>query len=178
MARKPRSDSALDSLPAHQREQLRTWLVDENLSYEKAVERIEQDFGVRTSRSAVQQFYALRCFSLRSSEAREFAEHTVRELKNSGESFDEATIALVRQKAFERAYAKDGNLDELAVLAKILGDSRKLSLKAQEVALTDRRIKLLEAKAAQADKAKAITGNPELSEAEKGAQLRLLFGMG
>jgi hypothetical protein len=92
--------------------------------------------------------------------------------------FDAATIALVRQKTFERAVARDGNLDELAILAKILNDSAKLRLKEKDQQLTERRVSLLEKKAAQADQAKGIVGDQALSDEQKAAQLRSLFGMG
>jgi len=176
---KPRSDNKLAALPPAQKAQLRTWLVEENRAYEEVVGLVRERFGVRTSTGALCKFYATDCFSLKSSEARDFAEQVVAELKTHGESkFDEATLALVRQKAFERAYAKDGSIDELATLAKILGDSAKVELKRRGLDLTERRIKILEKKAAQADQAKAIAGNKDLSEAEQAAQMRALFGMG
>ena len=71
MARKPRSDSVLDSLPPERREQLVRWLVDENLKYPEAVTRVWERFGVKTSVSALQKFYARRCFTLRAEQANE-----------------------------------------------------------------------------------------------------------
>ena len=178
MSKKKRSDSTLASLNPQQKAQLRTWLVDENKSYEQVSALLHEDFNVRAGVTAVRNFYASDCFSLRSSEAKEFAEQVVSELQTSGQSFDTATLALVKQKAFERAYAKNGDIDELATLAKILGDSAKLELKRKDQELSERRVKLLEQKAAQADQAQKITGNSELSDAEKAAQMRALFGMG
>ncbi len=178
MASKPRSDSKLASLNPQQKTQLRTWLIEENKSYEEVRELLRQDFNVRVGVTAVQRFYASDCFALRSSEAKDFAEQVVGELKTSGESFDTATLALVKQKAFERIYAKDGNLDELALLAKILGDSAKLELKKKDQQLTERRIAILEAKAKQADAAKTIAGDEQLTDSEKAAKMRALFGMG
>lgn len=133
MAKKPRSDKKLAALNPEQKALLRTWLVEENLSYEKARERLWDDFNIRVSVGALSNFYATDCFSLRSSEAKDFAEHVVEELTASGDKFDEATLSLIRQKAFERAYARDGNLDELATLAKIIGDSQKLRLKQEQL---------------------------------------------
>jgi hypothetical protein len=178
MSTKPRSDSRLASLNPQQKAQLRTWLVDENLAYEKVVELLRDDFNIRTSTGALSRFYATECFRLRSSEAKTFAEQCVQELRDSGEKFDEATLALVKQKAFERAYARNGNLDELATLAKIIGDSAKLELKKRDQELTERRIQILEQKAKQADQAQKITGNPKLSDEEKAARMRSLFGLG
>lgn len=177
MSAKPRSDSKLAALNSEQKAQLRTWLVDENKSYEEVRTLLHDDFNVRVGITAIQRFYASDCFSLRSSEAKDFAEQVVEELKASGQSFDMATLALVKQKAFERAYAKNGNIDELATLAKILGDSAKLELKKKDQQLAERRIAILEKKAAQADAAKDITGDEKLSDTEKAAKMRALFGI-
>lgn len=178
MSRKKRSDSKLDALPPHQKKMLRDWLVDENLSYEKARERLSQDFGVDTSVGSLSQFYATQCFALRFSEAKSFAERVEKELLTADPTFDKATLALVKQKAFERAAAKNGDIDELAKLAMIIGDSQRIMLKQREVSISERRITLLENKAALADKASAIANNKEISEEEQGRQMRALFGMG
>ena len=135
--RKPRSDSVLDGLPPERREQLVRWLVDENLKYPEAVTRVWEKFGVKTSVNALQRFYARKCFALRADQAREFADLVVDQAKADPARFDEATLALVKQKAFERVYSRDGNLSELATLAGILGDSAKLELKRQELALKE-----------------------------------------
>lgn len=177
MGTKPRSDSTLDSLTPVQKERLREWLVDENLSYQDARERLYQDFNVRTSLGALSRFYATRCFALRSSEAKDFAEQVVKDLTADGAQFDEATIALVKQKAFERAYARDGNLEDLALLAKIIGDSAKVNLAQQKLSLDARRVKLLEAKAAQADQAKNVTADAALTPEQRDAKLKEIFGL-
>lgn len=166
------------SLPPHQRETLIRWLTEENIKYPEARERLWQDFGVKTSETALSQFYATRCFSLKYSQAGEMADTVATEMAARPDRFDAATIALVRQKTFERAVARDGNLDELAILAKILNDSAKLRLKEKDQQLTERRVSLLEKKAAQADQAKGIVGDQALSDEQKAAQLRSLFGMG
>lgn len=132
---KPRADSKLASLPENQREMLRRWLVDENLSYAAARARLREDFGVETSERALSRFYATECFSDRFREAGEFADRVAESLRESPDKFDEATIALLKQKAFERAVAKDGNLKELQILANILGDTARLKLKRDELTL-------------------------------------------
>lgn len=137
MARKPRSDSVLDGLPPERREQLVRWLVDENLKYPEAVARVWEKFGVKTSVNALQRFYATKCFALRADQAREFADLVVDQAGKDPEKFDQATMALIRQKAFERVYARDGSPADLALVAGILGDSAKLELKRQELALRE-----------------------------------------
>jgi len=134
--RKARSDDKLANLTPEQKAMLRSWLVDENLSYDQAKQRLHDDFNVETSKGALSKFYARDCFTLRASEARNFAEHVERELLAKDSTFDRATLALVKQKAFERAYAQNGNIAELATLAGIIGDSAKLDLKKQELQLS------------------------------------------
>jgi len=176
--KKPRSDAKLKSLPPHQRDTLIRWLTEENLSYDQARERLYQDFSIKTSTGALSQFYASSCFTLRYSQAREIADTVAESMKASPDQFDQATISLIRQKAFERAVSKDGNLDELTLLAKMLHDSRKLQLKEKDQSLQERRIAILEQKAAQADTATRIVKDAELTEEEKAKRLKSLFGMG
>ena len=175
---KPRSDNKLASLPPKQKAQLRTWLLDENKSYDEARDLLRQRFEVHTSTGALSKFYRGQCFELRASEAQQFAEEAVKAGRATVAQLDEATELIIRQRAFEAAYARNGDLDALSILSKILGDRRKLELKERDVALTERRIKLLEQKAAQADAAKAIATDKNLTEEEQGARLRSLFGMG
>jgi hypothetical protein len=177
MSRKPRSDAKLKSLPPNQREMLVRWLVDENLSYDQAVERLEKDFNVRTSVGALSAFYATECYSVRSSEAKEFAERVEQELLQGEPNFDLATLALVKKKLFERAYARDGDVDELAVLAKIIGDTAKLRLKEKDQEIATRRLAILEKKAAQADEAKSVAASEDLSAEEKERRLKAVFGI-
>ncbi|HEY0966942.1 MAG TPA: hypothetical protein VGD88_06105 [Opitutaceae bacterium] len=177
MSKKPRSDSKLDSLLPEQREQLIAWLVDENLPYDQAVVRLRKEFGVETSIAALSRFYSTRCFTLRSSQAKEFAEHVVAEALKGEDKLDEATLALIKQKAFEHAYARNGNVNELATLAKIIGDTRKLQLKERDQDLAERRIQILEKKAAQADAAEGVTRDEQLTPEQRQAKLKEIFGL-
>jgi len=175
---KPRSDSKLKSLPAHQRDMLRSWLVEDNLSYEKARERLKEDFGIETSERALSEFYATECFTVRFAQAGEIADTIAAALAESPDKFDEATISLVKQKAFERAVAKDGDIKELGILASILGDTAKLRIKQQEVELAGRRVVLLEKKAEQADAAESITRDESLTPEQREKKMRSLFSIG
>ena len=137
MSRKPRSDSPLDSLPASAKAQLREWLLDENLKYPEVVALVREKLGVTTSKTALQRYYALRLWSQQSSQASEFADLVVDQAASDPAKYDKATLALVRQKAFERAYARTGDVKELSLLAGILGDSARLELQRKELALRE-----------------------------------------
>jgi hypothetical protein len=174
--KKPRSDAKLKSLPPHQREMLVRWLAEENVSYEIARDRLWQDFAVRTSTGALANFYATQCWQRSSEHAREFSEQVREAAKSTGEDFNTATLALIQERAFILARTRGADVGDLATLAKIIGDSVKLGIKQRELALTERRITLLEKKAAQADEARAVTQNTGLSEAEQLARYRQIFG--
>lgn len=177
MSKKPRSDAKLLGMPPHYQQALIRWLTEDNMSYVEARARLKEEYSVSTSLAALSQFYTTQCFSLRYSQAREVADTVAEEMAQSPEKFDEATIALIKQKAFERAVAKDGNLDELAILAKMLHDSKKLQIKEGDQKIAERRMALLERKAEAYDKAKGVLENKELTEEEKAAKMRALFGM-
>ena len=55
--RKLRSDSTFNGLTAGQREQLLSWLFNDNISYAAVAERIEKEFGITTSLWSVRRFY-------------------------------------------------------------------------------------------------------------------------
>ena len=93
-------------------------------------------------------------------------------------NYDAATLALVQERAYIMARTQGADVNALATLAGIIGDSAKLRLKEREVALTERRVVLLEKKAAQADAAEGIVKDGDLNEAETAQRLRSLFGMG
>ncbi|MDR1281017.1 MAG: DUF3486 family protein [Opitutaceae bacterium] len=176
--KKPRADSKLKSLPPHQQEQLRRWLLEENVSYEDARERVHMDFGIRVSKGAIHNYYAT-CRSLEERDhAREFAEAICAKAGEDGADFDKATLRLVREKAFVLARLEGAeSVNEFAILAKVLGDSEKIRMKQREVALAERRVALLEKKAAQADQTTGVLGNQTLTEEEKAARIRQIFRM-
>lgn len=181
-ARKPRSDAKLKSLPPHQREMLVRWLVEENVDYKTAKERLAQDFGVTTSVGALANFYATECWQESSAQAREFADEAVRLAKTGGADFDTATLALIQERAFIHARTKNSDVKDLALLAGIIGDSARLRLKARELELNVEKFR--QTVKADIDKGldalhAEIQGNPEalaLFEKFKAAVLRSTEG--
>ena len=147
--RKPRSDAKLRNLPPDQRTALVDWLVDEGISYDVALKRIESEFGVKSSKGALTEFWRRECYGLTFRKARRDSDALQEILRErGGESFDEAAIAAIGQRFYEASVAKDGNVKDLQALAGILGDSAKLGLKKQEVALAERRVAAMEKKLA------------------------------
>lgn len=174
MPKKPRSDSKLNSLPLEQKELLVDWLVEENLSYKDAVERVEDEFGVSTSTGAMSTFYSTACWQVKIERSRELADS----LGDAGETdeFEAQAMKAVRQKFFELSLGSQVNLKDLKALAKIIGDSKALQIRVKDLEIKERRIELLEKKAAMADQAEGIMGS-QLTEEEKAQRMRQLFGM-
>lgn len=175
MSRKPRSDAKLLSLPTEQQEQLASWLTEENLSYAKARQRVKKEFGVSTSAAALQGFYSSFAAAWRYARAKGAADEFA---QLSAGQFDEATTKRLQQLLFELAVSQKVDLKAVKSLAKVIGDSHKLTLQRDRLSIDLRKVKLLEAKAALTDKASGIAGDEKLTDDEKGAQLRSLFGMG
>lgn len=171
MNRKPRSDSVLDQLPAQQRDALGKWLLVENVSYTEALERLRTEFGVRSSLPALSGFYQ-RLQQQRLLERISQAKDLARSIKGELAASNTATlptIELIAQRAFELAVQESPDVRDLAQLTQLL-------LKARQMDLDERRIKLLETKAAQADQAGEVVKS-DLSPEEKVTRFREIFGM-
>ena len=195
--RKPRSDSPLAKLPEHVREQLIAWLVDENLSYAEARERLHLDCNVETSEAALGGFYQHFCRPYvlrRSAEAAERLQETTGELM---QSWDEPSIALVKQTYFELLSAPHPDAKLVAVFAMQIADINRGKLerdklefnrekhadthsaKMQDLALQREKFETDAAKKAMAFVAeiKSIAANKSLDSDARVEQVRLrLFG--
>jgi hypothetical protein len=171
MNRKPRSDSVLDRLPDKQREALVKWLLVDNVSYTEAQERLSREFGVRSSLPALSGFYQ-RLQQQRLLERISQAKDLARSIKGELAASNTATlptIELVAQRAFELAVQESPDVRDLSQLTSLL-------LKARQMDLDERRIKLLETKAAQADAAGEVVKS-DLSPEQMKARFKEIFGM-
>jgi hypothetical protein len=176
MKKKPRSDSKLDSLSPKQKEELNRWLTEENVSYEEARQRVGARFGVLVSSdSTFSDYYHSVALPWKYARSRNMADEFA---KAASGNFEPAAIKRIQQLLFESAATQGVDFKALKTLAKILGDSHKQTLNQERLELDKRKVKILEAKAALADQAKDVLGNTELTEEEKGARVRALFGMG
>lgn len=89
-------------------------------------------------------------------------------------------IAIHRKLAFDLALQRnaDPKLLELAnTLTKNVLAFAKLEESGRQLALDERRVKLLEARAAIADQAEGVMNSKELTEADKVARMHELFGL-
>lgn len=180
---KPRSDSVIEAMPPNQKEALESWLCEENVSYLVACERLKLDFNVRSSPTALKRFYQ-RCMQRRLKAdifgKAQFANEVKAEFRKSQADFSEPLLQLIGQMAFEQA-VNGRDLDPKffvqlsSLLLKSNADTIKNELKAQALGLEERRVKLLEEKAARADAAESTLKDGGLSAEEKQLKLREIF---
>lgn len=171
---KPRPDSVLKNLPPAQQDALFAWLTAENITYAEARKRLAEQFSVRTSPAALSAYYSSVVVPRKYAEARGLADDLA---KLAEGSFDPATTKRLQQLLFEMSVSNRVDLKAIKTLAKIVGDSHKLTLAQSRLELDKRKVKILEAKAAQADEAQGIAGNKKLSSEEKERRIKAVFGI-
>lgn len=172
---KPRSDSKVARLPEETRAEIVRRLSEENQSF-KEVSAWLKDDGVSISATALHDWYSLHSWKVSAASAREVATQARDDAAASGD-YDAATLALVKERAYILARTKGASVKDLAMLADIIGESAKLRMKQRDLDLAERRVALLEKKAAQADAAEGVTRDEALTPEQRQAKLREIFGL-
>jgi hypothetical protein len=169
--RKPRSDSKLLNLPEEQRDEILQMMLS-GQPYHVVQKLIAGDpFKLSVSLSSLSSFYGheapKRLIQNRLNALRIASEIKTEAEKNPGR-FDAATIEALTQRAFEIAINPTAAADDVSKLFSLV-------LKSRDQDLAARRLKVLEDKAKQADKAKDVSDSP-LSAEEKQTRLKQIFG--
>lgn len=97
--------------------------------------------------------------------------------RNRPGQFDEATIDLLEQKALELAIAPNADPKNVKALYSLVLKARDQELAVQATKLEERRIALLEKKAAQAEQAEKALTESGLSAEEREKRMRQIFGL-
>lgn len=176
--RKTRADSVLGTLPEERQSQIaeyaRAHTLDETCAW------LKED-GVKLGRTALSLWlssYSLRAqFKLADHDTLQFI-HLLRQRRPD---LPESELQQWGAEFFQMQALKAGDSETFLAYAtarhKAKKDEADLRLKEAAGQRDDRRIKLLEQKAAQADEAKKTIGDGRLSAAEKHQRLRQIFGM-
>jgi hypothetical protein len=190
--KKDRPDSFEAKLQPNQVAAIERWLFTESppLTYDQAVERIWQDFGLRVSVSGLRRFYVrtaerrLREATMERVIARaQTANAVVEECERNPAPFQKAVLELVARIAMERAMEGDKALDiselrDLCLMAlaprKEEREDRKVELAQDRLELDRKKLALLEAKEASA---KRVIEDEALTPEQKQQKLRAVFGM-
>ena len=150
--RKERSDSLANQLSDEQYDKLREWLTMPGGTIAAALEKLAEVYGIESSTGALHNFYHKHCVKFKMRKARDLASEVKAVLAESDESFDDATLALAEQRAFELAVENDGDVGDLVSLQKLKIERIKLQLQREKIEQDNRKITLLEEKAARLDK--------------------------
>jgi hypothetical protein len=175
-AKKPRADSTVAGLDPALRAEIARRLGEQNHSYQAVVDWLQAEHGVSVSTGALCGWYVSHGWRESAAQARAFAQAVRTEAGAEGD-YDAATLAHIQERAYLLARAKTGDVQDLSALAKIIGDSAKLRLKEREVALGERRLVLLEKKAAQADAAVAVVLDEKLTPEERAKRVKEALGV-
>jgi hypothetical protein len=181
MARKPRTDAVLLHLPMEQQKQLAEWLLDGGLSYRAAAAAMDKDFQVKTSATAVFDFYHTVCapeLSRRRAVAVSTAEDIASEAEATPGRWDAAALDKLKQQAFEMAMQPGADPKAIKSFFTVIAKAKDQELKERDLALAERKVALMERKAAQADEASKVVGDEQLTPEQKQARLKQIFGMG
>lgn len=184
-----RADAKLQNLPQAAHDEL--WALrhpeietDRAWTYSDVAAWVPGRFHFEVSVSAVSTFYQWLTLKKRMDERAEAADQLKLDLAKNF-SVSEETIVKAGQRLFlvEGVMSKD--VRAFSEMVKIGQEDTKLKQKDAQLALQkkagerdERRLAILEAKAAQADAASAVTNDAALSDEEKASRLKLIFRMG
>jgi hypothetical protein len=169
------------SLPEEQQAQLADWLLS-NIPYHKAKELVEKEFGVTTSLGALSAFWDDVCslkLITRMHQAAATADEIAEAARARPGQFDTATIAALKQKAFELAISPHAAPKDVKALYMLLTKNRDQELKADQLKLDRERFEFSAAKAAlaQLPELRHIAGDKSLDgDAKLLAVRKALFG--
>lgn len=166
--RKPRSDSWHSGLTVRQLDQCDEWC--RTIGYAEAIKRIESEFGLKPSITAVSNWWGTwplqRAFLTAGSVAERIKE-AARDIPNLNITPEQ--MEQLGQTAFM--------VDALSRMDRdTFFEAKRSAQKDRELSMTERRIALLERKAAQADAAEEVVTST-LTPEEKQAKMREIFGL-
>lgn len=175
--KKPRADAKLLNLPEEQQEQLVAWLFSAGMTYQQARALVRREFGVTCSLAALSAFWSQVCaprLVSRRSQSAAAAEQIAAEARKNGGVFTDATLAMLRQKAFDLLADSHANPEDVRGLLSLALKARDQDQKGEQIAQAERRLKLLETRD---EKARATLGDTTLTPEQQTAKFREIFGL-
>lgn len=175
--RKPRSDSTLEGLEEDQISQLCDWLLTPGQPYRVTRELCGKEFGIWPSDSQLSRFYHRYVgveLVARRRRAVSVSEEIATEVEQRPGAFDEATIAALRQKAFELASSPLVNPKDVKAIFSLVLKSRDQDLKNRDIDIKLRRLEALEK---QQTAAKEILSDGGLTIEERERRMKEKFGI-
>lgn len=168
--RKARGDSKLDALPAGQLAELTQGLLC-GWTYVATVDWLQVECGVSVSLSSLTPFYSrhVEPILLERKKFAALSANTLAKLAAESDAFDAAAIGELKEYAYRLIRDPESDPEETRKWMETL-------IKAQAGSRDDRKLKMLEAKAAQADAAEKVSNNGAMSAEEKQSRMKEIFG--
>jgi hypothetical protein len=170
--RKANGNSKLDALPPHQAEELIQGLLC-GWTYMQCIDWLHVECGVSVSLSALTPFYRRHVEPILV-ERKKFAAlsaKTLGKLAEESKAFDAAAIGELKEYAYRLIRDPNSDPEEARKWMETL-------IKAQAGSRDDRKLTILEQKAALADAAKEVAGDGKLTAEQKALRMKQIFGMG
>lgn len=166
MSRKPRSDAVLKTLPPKRQQQIVDYALGHSLA--DTVEWLRAD-GLKTSNAALSEFCSWYQLRQRLDQMGSTVETLVENLRRRQPGLSPEELFGIGQTLF-------GALAIQSHDPKTWLGTQRLALKQREIQLDERRIRLLEQKAAQADQAEEVAKS-DLTPEQKAARFKEIFGI-
>lgn len=166
--RKPRGDAKLKTLPEELQEEIHARLVK---GTHAAVRKwLAAEMSISTSLGALSDFYSW--YSLRRDlQDADTEVQSLLQLISEGEyNLDTRQMESLGNTLFLLRARKSGDWKQHKAAVELLLKSRKVSVE-------ERKVTLLEAKAAQADQAKELLGDADLTPEERDRRMKAVFGI-
>lgn len=182
---KAKSNSIIDGLPQNQRDQVETWLFEENLSYKDASARMLADFNIRCAPSSLSEWYQRRAQQRmldRIAASRDTANLVVKKFSENPADMYQVLLGMAGQIAFDKAFEEKEGLDAETIFnfTKLVMHGKKQAMEAEDLKLRRDKFQFDATKAAlaQLPALRKIASDNSLNENDKLTQARqLLFGV-
>jgi len=168
-----KADSWAAALAPEQRDELMSAYHASEIGVDAAAERASQLSNRTVSTGAFSNWYRTHRMAWMAQQASLRADMAAREAPTD---LDERKSLAIRQAAFAAA-VDELSAKEIAALEKNDLTRRKLDLDERRLSLDEARFAAAERRAALADKTEGVLKDREISEAEKQARIREIFGM-
>lgn len=172
LLRKPRSDSKLEALTEAQKADLESWLLG-NMSYENAVALAKKEFGVQTSVAALhgfwQSFVAPRRIARRQ-RAAQMSDQMVEEIAKNPAQWDDTLKDGLKEAVCNLLASPKPDTEAIFFLMQCVAKTNDQEIKKQQIELSDRRLKLLEAKMREANSKLQELRDPSKADDSKSRQ--------
>jgi hypothetical protein len=138
--RKIRDDSTWNRLTSEQHDKLDSWLFEENLGYEKTLERVHREFGLKSTVASVGRYYRRRAPQRQAEEILDAQSHArlLNILPVNVEELRSAVIKILAKTTLKLATETPDDLSQLMSLVKLLLDSEENDLRRERLKLAEK----------------------------------------